>query len=183
MRPKIIAASLQQLSTDPNIESAVDCLLQGEELLPVEYSIFLFRHQAFLTTEEFAQHALRENEPRFDMLAFRFPSCDGEQSMVRARVATPEFLMNLRTPLVVFGLSTSGMFPGLVERTQRRLPFHSVWEFLQGYIHGPSRFPQYLFSVPTITSSNARPDTRSFDSACSPHVGLTSTLSRSTTGR
>ena len=31
------------------------------------------------------------------MLAFRFLNCDNEQSNVRARVATAEFLVNLRT--------------------------------------------------------------------------------------
>ena len=48
----------------------------------------------FISAAEFAQLALQENEPRFDMQAFRFPSDDREHSSDHVLVATPEFLMN-----------------------------------------------------------------------------------------
>ena len=59
--------------------------------------MFFFRLQAFSSIEEFAQLALQENEPRFDMLAFRFPSHDSEHSSDHVLVAIAEFLMKFRT--------------------------------------------------------------------------------------
>ena len=53
--------------------------------------------ESFLPTKECGQLALQENQPCFDMQAFRCPSCDNEQSSVHAHVATSEFLMNFRT--------------------------------------------------------------------------------------
>ena len=41
---------------------------------------FVFRLQAFLSTENFALLAPQENEPRFGMRALRLPSCGYEQS-------------------------------------------------------------------------------------------------------
>ena len=66
LMPKFIAVRLQQsnLFFRPveKCASAAACRLQGEELLPVEYSISVFRHQSFLSTEEFAQGALQERK-------------------------------------------------------------------------------------------------------------------------
>ena len=44
---------------------------------------------------------------RFDMLAFRFPSCDNEQSNVHAHVAAAEFLMNFRTHQICLSCTDS----------------------------------------------------------------------------
>ena len=48
----------------------------------LQTSRVFFRLRALLQTEEIAQLALQENEPRFDMLAFRFPSYDREHSVI-----------------------------------------------------------------------------------------------------
>ena len=77
-------------------ERAVEFLLSSEELLPVECSAVVSRFQPFLSTEELAQLAHQENEPRLDTLAFRFPSYDREHAGDRALVATAEFYMNFR---------------------------------------------------------------------------------------
>ena len=53
------------------------------------------RLQSFLSTEELAKLALEENEPRFDISAFRFPRCDRAHSSDHVLVATTEFLMKL----------------------------------------------------------------------------------------
>ena len=58
-----LATGQPHLLSYPNVERAVDVRLQGEELLPAEFSIVVFQHQSFLLTEEFAQLALQENEP------------------------------------------------------------------------------------------------------------------------
>ena len=85
------------LCTYPNFGRIVDFLLQGEQLLPVEYSSFVFRLTSFLSTKELSQLALQENEPRVVMLAFCFPSCGYERSNLHSRVATAEFLLNFWT--------------------------------------------------------------------------------------
>ena len=46
--------------------------------------MFVLRLPSF----SFAQLALQENEPPFDMLAFRSPGCDRDDSSVHALVAT-----------------------------------------------------------------------------------------------
>ena len=68
------------------------------------WSIYSFHFQhvffplpAFLSTEEFAQLAIQQNEPRFDMLEFRFPSYDREHSSDHVLVAPAELLINFRT--------------------------------------------------------------------------------------
>ena len=69
--------------------------------------MFVVRLPAFVSNEEFAQPALQENEPRFDMQALRFPSCGYEQSNVHAHVATVQFLMNFRTHQMCLSSSDS----------------------------------------------------------------------------
>ena len=59
-------------------------------------NLFL-RLPEFLSIEEFAHLALHEHEPRFDMLAFRFPSYGREHSSDHAHVAAAEFLMDFGT--------------------------------------------------------------------------------------
>ena len=56
---------------------------------------FIFRLQTFLLTEEFAQRALQENEPRFGKLAFGFSCDDREHSSDHVLVATDRWR---RTP-------------------------------------------------------------------------------------
>ena len=68
---------------------------------------FFFRLEAFLSTEEFAQLALQENEPRFDTQASRFPSYDREHSSDHVLVATAEFLMNIRTHQICLSCTDS----------------------------------------------------------------------------
>ena len=92
-----LATGQALLWTYTTFETAEVSLIPSEELLLVEYSFFVCRHQSFLSTEEFAQLTLQENEPRFNKLASRFPSCDYEHSNVHAHVATAEFLMNFWT--------------------------------------------------------------------------------------
>ena len=74
MTPEFIAASLQPGNLFYGLiqifEKAVDSQLHGDELLHVEFSIFVFR---------LLQFALQKNYPCFDIFAFRFPSCDCEQ--------------------------------------------------------------------------------------------------------
>ena len=43
------------LQTYPNFEKDVASRLNGEELLHVEYSTFVFQHESLLSTEEFAR--------------------------------------------------------------------------------------------------------------------------------
>ena len=114
-----IATGQPLLSTYPNVERAVDVCSRAEEHLPVEYSIFVFPLHSFLSTEEFAQLALQENEPRVDMHAVRFPSYDRAHSSDHALVSTAESLMNFCLSLsdsdhlmlqFVLKISTSSLF-------------------------------------------------------------------------
>ena len=90
-----------------NFERPVNCRLQGEELLPVEYSMFAFGLQSFHSTEKIAQLALQESEPRFDILAIRFPIGDYEQSNVHAHVPTAEFPTNVRARQICLSYTDS----------------------------------------------------------------------------
>ena len=53
--------------------------------------VFCLSTQSFLSTEEFAQLAHQENKPRSDILAFRIPNDDNEESNIHAQVATAKF--------------------------------------------------------------------------------------------
>ena len=52
LMPQFIAASLQLGAL--NVERAVNSRLHSDEVLPEKYSFFVFRHQSFLSNEEFA---------------------------------------------------------------------------------------------------------------------------------
>ena len=102
-----LSTSEPLLSTYPNVERAVSFVLQSEQLLPVEYSISVFRHPSFLSTAECEQLTLQENEPRFDLLPFWFPSYDREHSSDHVLVRTAEFLMNFRTHQICLSCTDS----------------------------------------------------------------------------
>ena len=139
----LLATGQSLLSTCPIFsESCSSLSLHSEELPPIESSVFVTRLPAFLSTVEFAELALQDDEPRFDILAFRCPSCDSEQQNDHARVAAADFLMNFPTHQICLSKTDHDNVP-LQQETDTtdvsNFPFHLFpqlsLDFLLSFCH------------------------------------------------